>query len=133
MLCQYQDIQGNTGSIAKHVRCIHCGHVTKFPVETRECPSPSVRIPLDLPPLTALVLNFAAHLLHWPSAASEATILHRFTQCSACPQYNDALGACCVCGCWINLLKMGEGLNKLSDKKEECPLPADQKRWKKEE
>lgn len=133
MQCQYQEIQGNTGAIARHLRCVHCGHVAKFPVETRECHSPSERIPIPLPDIGTRILNFAAHLLHVPQAASEEIILERFRECSACPQYNDAFGACSACGCYINLLKMGEGLNKLSDKREECPLPEGQKRWKKAE
>jgi hypothetical protein len=141
MLCQYQEIQGNTGAIARRLRCIHCGHVTEpteFPVETfqasvtRICPSPTERIAFPLPSMAERIVRYAAHLLHVPDAASERVILKRFTECSACPQYNDVLGACSVCGCYINLLKMGEGLNKLNDTKEECALPENQKRWKKE-
>lgn len=63
--------------------------------------------------------------------ATDEQILSRFAKCSPCHYYNDAEEACSVCGCYANLLTIGEGLNKLADKNEACPLEGQEKQWDK--
>lgn len=137
----FQPIQGNNGSIAKHVRCIHCGKVMpeNFPREshdqqsTEECPSTRPKHPEPLPPLHKRVLNYlssrAEYIKEGSIPCSDDVILERFNQCSTCKYYNDLLGACSVCGCWINLLRDDEGNNKLAWSTEKCPL--NPPRWSK--
>lgn len=141
-LCQYQDINGNCGAIARHVRCVHCGHLagpiaSDFPLETfqagvaRVCPHPSERMVQPMPSMAQRLLSYAAAYWREHKPSSLPLIFERFSRCSPCEHYNDLLGACSVCGCYVNLLAYNEGVNKLADENESCPLPSGQKRWEK--
>lgn len=139
-LCKYQEIQG-VMAIGRRLRCCNCGYVTektRVPLETfqeqnpRVCTSTFDRIPVPLPNILKRLLRYATYeLLRNHKASPDVVILERFSKCSSCENYNDSAGACGVCGCAVNLLRMSEGRNKLADQEQDCPLPEPQKKWHK--
>lgn len=135
MLCQHQEIQGQPPNTQfRYVRCIHCGELagpTNFPVESfqevnpKECLRPTKKTLQPLPPFWERILNYAeAYAQHLRAGSQSCTpeeILERFRHCSRCELYNDLVGACCVCGCFVNLMQPEDGPNACGWKDYSCP------------
>lgn len=145
-LCQPTAIQGcrpdPQGRI--YTRCVKCGRVfgphlpTQSPSELSsgnlaaiittavECPRANEqRSAVALPSYAAMAQNYAAawikHIATGRQVVSFADILATFRICSACEFYSDLSGQCGICGCYLNLLHGGQGVNMLEWANEECP------------
>lgn len=146
--CQPQRVQGcrpdAEGNI--YTRCVKCGRVfgphpkDQDPVEVSNgnppCPKADiVRHSVTLPSYLAMAKNFAEawiiHIAKGREIVSFEDILRTFRICSACEHYSDLAGQCAICGCYINLLHGGQGLNMLEWANEQCPC--DPPLWKKED
>ena len=141
--CEYGEIQGvsldEIGRLRR--RCIHCGYVTEphFQRERpapRECSEPNhQKVNLPLPNYLARGVHFiqewARHRANGRPLLRFDQILQRYRLCSSCPYYNDLEGACTICGCYVNLLHSGQGVNRLEWGDSFCPLP--EPRWTAEE
>lgn len=108
-------------------RCTKCGYLF-VPGESRarECNNPeSQKIPLEMPSFIATAARYVQAYAKFKASgkqvASLPQIVNRFRICSTCPQYNDAEGRCAICGCFVNLLHDGQGMNKLEWATENCP------------
>lgn len=129
--CKLQLIQGC--QLPGYERCVKCGHLF-CPGEPRlrECDKPnSERQVANLPSYVAMAAKFVQAYATWRAKGQPVVelpvIVNNFRECSSCENYSDLSGQCCVCGCFVNLLHNGQGMNKLEWATERCPLP--QPRW----
>jgi hypothetical protein len=100
------------------------------------CPHPDVeRQAVALPSYEAMAKHFAEawikHLAKGRQVVAFDDILATFRICSSCELYSDLAGQCGICGCYINLLHGGQGLNMLEWANEQCPHQPP--KWKKED
>lgn len=117
-------------------RCCKCGHVF-VPGESRErsCANPhshkTNQVSLSF---LASAGKFVQAYMKWVASGKQVLnftgILQRFRICSACDEYNDNLGKCNRCNCFVNLLHSGQGMNKLEWSSEQCPL--ERQKWNKQ-
>lgn len=146
--CEPQRIQGckpdYQGLI--YTRCVKCGRVfgphlvEQTPVELSNgnCPCPNFNVErqaVALPSYAAMAANFAEawikHIAQGRQIVAFESVLNTFRICSACEFYSDLAGQCGICGCYINLLHEGQGLNMLEWANEQCPH--DPPFWRKED
>ena len=117
-----------------YTRCVHCGevfgpHDPPFPptfLLQIPCRLPNdTKIPLQLPSLPTRAVNYWAAWTKFRASGMQvlnfAGVMARFRKCSPCPYYNDAEGACSICGCYVNLVTGGSIANKLEWASEACP------------
>lgn len=124
--CQTQLIQGC--KLPGYERCVKCGYLfTPGEPRKRECTNPdSTRQLADLPSYVAMASKFIRAYAQWRAKGQPVVqlpvIVNNFRECSSCQHYNDLSGQCSVCGCYVNLLHNGQGMNKLEWGTEKCPL-----------
>lgn len=127
-------------------RCVQCGRVfgphryDELPPELSSgnclCDHPDVeRQVVALPSYAAMAKNFAEawikHIATGRQVVAFDELLATFRICSSCEFYSDLAGQCGICGCYINLLHEGQGLNMLEWANEQCPH--DPPKWRKED
>lgn len=123
--CTTQPIQGCVD--IGYERCVKCGHLF-LPGESlvRECAVPgNQRQVTTLPSYLAMAGKFIQAYAKWRASGKQVrplpVIVQNFRECSACPKYSDLTGQCIICGCFVNLLHDGQGMNKLEWATEKCP------------
>jgi len=120
-------------------RCVKCGGIESMlsadSVQDihHTCQNPDKDIqPVAMPSHATVAFNAAKaaakHIASGLQSCVEDKIIERFTTCSSCEMYNDVLGKCSSCGCYVNMMRYGEGPNKLSIASESCPIG----KWQKE-
>lgn len=121
------------------VRCVKCGglesatNIDMLQDIHHTCMKPDRDVvPLKMPSHAVLAFNAAKaaikHVASGMKQCDEQKILERFLVCSSCDMYNDVLGKCSSCGCYVNAMKYGDGPNKLAIASESCPIG----KWQKE-
>lgn len=112
---------------AGYRRCVKCGRLfLPGDDQQQECPTPnSQKQPVQLPPFLATAARYVQSYAKQRAAGDPivplSQVIARFRICSACEQYNDQVGKCGICGCFVNLLHNGQGQNKLEWGTSECP------------
>ena len=115
-------------------RCVHCGKVTPpssltieeaQALETTPCQRPSIRKAVPLPAPGWRLLHYVQAYLKRKAEGEEnrtpEEVMQIYaTKCSPCRRYNDLIGACSICGCYINPIGDGTVSNKILWKSEHC-------------
>ncbi len=125
--CKLQPVQGCQEPGFE--RCVTCGYlfVPADSAETRvrECSHTWNRSVAELPSYMAMAGRWVQAWAKWRAEGKPVVqftvIVKNFRQCSKCPQYSDLTGQCIKCGCFVNLLHNGQGMNKLEWATEHCP------------
>lgn len=112
---------------AGYERCVRCGYLfVPGASRTRACTNPdSQRQPYPLPSMLATGAKYIQAYAKFRAAGQPMLdlpqIIERFRICSACDKYTDSSSRCGICGCFVNLLHGGQGMNKLEWATEQCP------------
>jgi hypothetical protein len=106
-------------------RCVKCGYLF-VPGESRQRQCTNFRSPRqpENPSFIASASRYVQAYAKWRAEGKPIVplpqIIERFRVCSSCPLYNDVTSTCTICGCFVNLLHDGQGMNKLEWATEQC-------------